>query len=166
MAEQALRYDYTMPFADGTDNITQAIRGLVNSYPELPEDDEIAFSMLDVDSGKALFPTSSVVILSEIADITGHVEQTCMYQFLIVYRVSGLTESRKANIKEWLDALGRWLEKQEVNGNKLEEYPKLKGMEFKTIARTSQAYLHSANNDKVEDWAISINATYTKEFDR
>jgi len=168
MAEQKiLGYDYSMPYADGTDNVTTALRELLNSYPELSTSDEITFSVLDTDSGKAMFPTSSVAILNEIEDVTGHVEQTCVYPFMVIYRVSGLTENRKANVKEWLDNLGRWLEKQEVNGNVIESYPTLtKGKEFTKIARTSQGYLYNTSEDKVEDWAISIQATYTNEFDR
>lgn len=168
MAEQKiLGYDYSMPYADGTDNITRALRELLNSYPELSASDEITFSVLNADSGKAMFPISSVAILSEKEDITGHVEQTCVYPFMVIYRTSGLTENRKANVKEWLDNLGRWLEKQEVKGNILNNYPALTGdMEFKKIARTSQGYLYNTNEDKVEDWAISIQATYTNEFDR
>lgn len=168
MAEQKiLRYDYSMPYADGTDNITTALRELLNSYPELSASDEITFSVLNTDSGKAMFPTSSVAVTNEIIDITGHVEQTCAYAFIVLYRTSGLTENRKANVKEWLDNLGKWLERQEVKGNILESYPTLSsGMEFKTIARTSQAYLYNTSEDKVEDWGISIQATYKNEFDR
>lgn len=165
--EKILGYDYSMPYADGTDNVTTALRELLNSYPELSASDEITFSVLDTDSGKAMFPASSVAILKEIEDVTGHVAQTCIYPFIVLYRTSGLTENRKAAVKEWLDNLGRWIEKQEVNGNKLESYPVLSGnREIKKIARTSQSYLYNTNEDKVEDWAISIQAIYTNEFDR
>ena len=61
MAEQKIvGYDYTMPYADGTDNVTTALMNLLNSYPGLDENDEITFSTLEVNSGKAMFPVSSV----------------------------------------------------------------------------------------------------------
>lgn len=172
MAEQQkiVGYDYSIPRADGMDNVTTALRELLNSYPGLSSTDEITFSVLETDSGKAMFPTSSVAILNEKKDITSHVTQTCIYPFLLVYRTSGLSENRKANVKEWLDTLGKWLEKQKVTIDnveyQLDDYPDLTGdREFTKIARTSQSHLYNTTEDKVEDWAISIQATYKNEYD-
>lgn len=171
MAEQKIvGYDYTMPYADGTDNVTTALMNLLNSYPGLDENDEITFSTLEVNSGKAMFPVSSVMILSEKKSITGHVTQTCAYPFVLIYRASGISEIRKAKIKEWLDNLGRWLSMQPVNINnevyKLNSYPELSGeREFEKISSTSQGYLYGVTEDKAEDWAISIQATYKNEYD-
>ena len=171
MAEQKIvGYDYTMPYADGSDNITIALKQLLNSYPGLNSNDEITFAVLENTSGKAMFPTSSVVILTEKKSITGHVKQTCAYPILLIYRASGLSENKKVKIKEWLDKLGRWLEKQpiEIDGSlhRLGSYPKLTGeQQFEKISATSQGYLYAVTEDKVEDWAISIQAAYINEYD-
>jgi hypothetical protein len=74
-------------------------------------------------------------------------------------------------VKEWLDTLGRWLEKQvvKVNGQEeqLTEYPPLTGTrQFTTIRRMSGGYLDSTNENKSENWAIYINARYTNIFKR
>lgn len=156
---------------DGFDVVTTALRELINQYPALSDGDEITFSMLDDASGKALFPVSGSVIETEKESITGHVTQVCLYPFCIIYRASGLSENRKANVKEWLDNLGKWLEKQEVTIKnvtyKLEEYPVLTGnRKFLSIDRQTPAYLDSTNENKSENWAINISARYQNDFDR
>lgn len=166
MAEEILGYDI-----DGQEVISTAIMDLLNKYPAIDKymDDYIAYATLDEKKGKAIFPTSGSAILSEEKDITGHTEQICEYPFIVIYRLSGLTESRREQVKEWLDNLGRWLEKQTiVIGTveyKLEEYPALtRGRKFDSIKRTSAAFLDSINEAKAENWAINISAIYKNEF--
>lgn len=171
MANKPLFYDFSVPRADGTDNITLTIKNLLNTYPKLEPTDEVEFQTLDSTSGKAFFPTNSVAIMNEEEDITEHVKQECVYNFLFLYRTSGLNEKRKQTVKEWLDTLGRWLERQtiDVDGEPvtLESYPALSdGKEFKYFKRQSQAYLYATNENKVEDWGISLQAMYINEFDR
>lgn len=163
MAEE-LRYDL-----ESFDIVTQALRELVNSYPALSGMDEIAFSVLDAEGGKAMFPTSGAVIQSQLEDITGNVEQHCLYPFTVVYRGAGLSENRKAEVKEWLDNLGKWLEKQPIKVKgavyKLDSYPELSGnRKFEKIERTSPAFLFETNEDKVEDWIVSIQARYVNTY--
>lgn len=153
------------------DVITAALRDLVNEYPALGEDDTIDFSVLGEDSGKAMFPVSGGVIETEKESITGHVTQVCLYPFYVIYRGAGISENRKAAVKEWLDNLGKWLEKQPitVNGEEytLEEYPALTGgRKFLSIDRQSPSYLDSTNENKSENWAIYISARYQNEFDK
>lgn len=155
---------------DGQEVISTALMDLLNSYPNLMGD-EFKYATLADSKGKAIFPTSGSAIREEIRDVTGHVEQTCDYPFIVIYRASGLTESRKEKVKEWLDNLGRWLEKQPIIINDseyvLDEYPTLtRGRKFQSIKRTSVAYLDSLNEDKAENWAINITATYKNEFDQ
>ncbi len=155
---------------DGYDLITKALWDLVNDYPDL-EGDFIAFADVDSEDGTAFIPTSGAVILSDIADITGHVTQTCIYPFTIIAKAGGLSERRKVNFKEWLDNLGRWLERQPVKiGNnfyQLERYPTLTGdREIQKIERTQPCYLSEVGEDNVETWVISLQATYRNEFDR
>lgn len=165
MAEKEIKYD-----VDGEEAITSALRELINEYPALSEDDEIQFATLGADNGKAMFPVSGAVISTERESVTGHVTQTCVYPFYVVYRASGLSENRKAAVKEWLDNLGKWLERQEVTINKepqkLARYPTLSGdREFTSIDRQTPAYLDGTNENKSEDWAIYISAHYRNEYD-
>lgn len=165
-AQKQVRYDI-----DGYEIVTAAIRNLVNNYPGIPPDDEITFSVLGEDSGKAMFPVSGSVIETEKESITGHVVQTCLYPFYVIYRAGGLSEERKAAVKEWLDNLGKWLERQIVviddEEMALEDYPLLtRGREFLSIERQTPAYLDSVNDNKSENWAIYISARYRNEFDR
>lgn len=164
--QKQVRYDI-----DGYDIVTTALRELINQYPGLSDVDEITFSTLNENDGKAMFPVSGAIIETEKESITGHVNQVCLYPFYVIYRQALLTENRKADIKEWLDTLGKWLEMQPVtiNGENctLSEYPPLTGnREFLSIDRQTPAYLDSTNDNKSENWAIYISARYRNEFDR
>ena len=88
-----------------------------------------------------------------------------------MYRAANLTANRKLSVKEWLDRLGRWLERQTVTINetehRLEEYPPLTGSrKFLSIERDTPAFLESVAENKTEDWQISISARYMCEFMR
>lgn len=164
--EKQVRYDL-----DGYDTITEALRQLLNQYPGLVPGDEITFSVLDEDAGKAMFPITGGIIETERESITGHVTQVCQYPFYVIYRVAGITEDRKAYIKEWLDNLGRWLEKQAVmilnEEYKLESYPHITGnRKILSINRQTPAFLDSTNENQSENWAIHISARYQYEFDK
>lgn len=166
MAEEIIGYDL-----DGYEAVTNALRMLVNEYPALEDGEKIAFGVLGEDEGLAMFPSSSAVIQSERVDITDHVTQTCMYPFYIYYRAGSLTENRKANVKEWLDDLGRWLERQpiELDGStvQLAGYPPLtKNRKFTDIKRQTQAYQAVVNGNQTEDWVLYLNARYRNEYDK
>lgn len=168
MAEEQKQMQYDI---DGYDVVTTAIRELTNRYPGIPPNDEIAFSELGEDSGKAMFPISGAIIESEKESITGHVTQVCLYPFYVIYRAGGLAENRKAAVKEWLDNLGKWLERQivKIDGTEylLTEYPELTGnRKFLSINRQTPGYLDSTNENQSENWAIYISARYQNEFDR
>ena len=161
MAEQKqVKYDI-----DGYEAVTSALRELINQYPALSTNDEIAFASLDEDSGKAMFPISGAAVETEITSITGKVTEVCLYPFYIIYRAAGLSENRKANVKEWLDNLGKWLEQKKVliNGTEyqLKELPPLTdGRKFLSIIRQTTAYLDTVNENQSENWAIYISARY------
>ena len=166
MAKDSIVYD-----VDSYDIITTAIKELLNKYPGLSEDDEIAFSVIAEEDGKAFFPTSGAVVLNEIRDITGHIEQTCLYPFIVMFKASGLSETGKANAKEWLDNLGKWLERQLIMVNgvqyQLTKYPTLTGnRELMEIKRTTPSYLLENSTDRVDSWAINITAQYRNEYDK
>lgn len=163
---QNIQYD-----SAGYDLLTPAIRDLIDTFPGLDTGESFSFSMLNGEYGQAIFPTTGAVVQYERESITGHVEQMCLYPFTVVLRVSGQTQNRKANAKEWLDMLGRWLEMQPITIGettyKLDEYPELNGdAKIMDISRTTPAYLTVTNADMSEDWVISIQARYRNEFDR
>lgn len=165
MAEQKqVKYD-----VDGYDAVTSALMELLNQYPALSVDDEIGFSTLGEDSGKAMFPVSGAVIETERRSVTGKVTEVCLYPFYVIYRASGLNEKNKARIKEWLDTLGKWLEQKKVliDGKEyqLEKLPPLTdGRKFLSIERQTPSYLDTVNENQNENWAIYISARYQYEY--
>lgn len=167
MAEQKqVKYDI-----DGYDAVTSALRELLNQYPGLSVGDEIAFSTLEEESGKAMFPISGAVVETEKTTITGKVTKVCLYPFYVIYRASGLNEKRKEKVKEWLDTLGKWLEQQTViiDGEeyRLEEYPPLTGgRKFLSVERQTPSYLDTVNENQSENWAIYISARYQYEYQK
>ena len=168
MAEKkkVVKYDI-----DGFEAITPAIRSLVNEYPGLTDGDEIAFATLANDKGKAMFPVTGASIETEKTSVTGRVVQICLYPFFVIYRGSGLSESRKAAVKEWLDDLGKWLEKQPITVKgetyTITDYPELTGNRtILEIKRTSPAYLESVEANKAENWAISISVRYRNVYQK
>ena len=162
------------------DIITNAIMDLLNTYAAL-YGKSVSFSDLDADYGYTMYPSSGAVIVSQIHDILGHTTQNCQYNFNVMYHVGSLREHQKITAKEWLDRLGRWLEKQPItveetvtnNGTTttqevvytLSEYPALTGnRKFTEIQRTSPATLTGIESNGVEQWSIGITARYVNEF--
>ena len=98
MAEQKeIKYDL-----DGYDIITNALMTLLNQYPGLGSD-EIRFSTFGTESGIAMFPSIGAVVENERQSVTGKVYQSCNYPFNIVYKVAGVSESNKIQVKDFLD---------------------------------------------------------------
>ena len=153
----------------GEDIITNALVDLVNQYPKLETGETIKFGTLSESGGISFFPMSGAVIERDTTDILGNHEQICNYPFFIYYRASGLSENRKVSVKEWLDDLGRWLEKQPITvggtTSILTDYPLLSGnRKFLTIRRTTPATLDSVGNGQEENWAIRLVARYQNNF--
>ena len=156
---------------DGEELITNALMGLVNSYPGLEKGDKFTFAQLDDDEGLAIFPSTGAFIYEERQSITGHITQMCQYPFTAVYRASGLNQKRKINAKEWLDKFGRWIEKKPVVINgveyKLTEWPELsESRQIRDVARQSPAYLIDVPDNKSENWICEITIRYRTEYDR
>ena len=164
--DKIVKYDL-----DGISIITDALIGLLNEYPGLVNGEEITFANLDEEGGITVMPISGAVIETEKQDVTDHVTQVCLYPFYVIYREKDLSGHRKIKVKEWLDALGVWLEMQPISINQevyqLETYPKLSGnRQFLSIERQSPAYLDANEEDATENWVIYISARYQNEFDR
>lgn len=155
---------------DGPEAISSVLLNLLNQFPGLGTR-TITFSTLKETSGIGFFPTSGAAILSEKEDITGHVKQVCLYPFTIVYRSAPQTEAQKLRVKEFLDTLGKWLERQPVVINEVRHqlgaYPALAtGRVIKSVGRSNPAHLDTAYQDGIEDWAISATLRYENEFDK
>lgn len=156
---------------DGAEAVSKVLLELLNKFPGLENGKMIEFSTLNETSGIGFFPTSGAALLFNKKDITGHVKQTCLYPFSVIYRAAPQSGTQKIRIKEFLDALGKWLELQPVVINekiyKLTEYPNLfsDNRIITSISRTNPAHLNAVYNNGVEDWVISATLKYENEFD-
>lgn len=156
---------------DGSEAVSSVLLTLLNTFPGLGTR-KVLFSTLAETSGIGFFPTSGAAILSDTEDITGHVKQVCLYPFTIVYRSAPRSEEQKLKVKEFLDTLGKWLERQPVTINgteyQISTYPTLSSGNrvIKSISRSNPAHLSAAYQDNVEDWAISATLRYENEFDK
>ena len=162
--KQQVKYDM-----GGFDELTQAIRALVNTYPGLAEGEQIAFATLRDSGGMALFPGDGAVIEQEHDSITGRVRQVCRYPFVVLYRGGGLSENSRVSAKGRLDTLGRWLGRQPVTicgqTYRLEEYPALPaGRRFLSFSIQAPGYLHERDEHQIETWAVALTARYENIF--
>lgn len=157
---------------DGADAMSSVLLGLLNQFPGLIDGNKIVvFTMMTETSGIGFYPVSGPAVQNDNEDVTGHVKQVCVYPFSVVYRSAPKSEKQRIRIKEFLDALGRWLERQPVMISDVEQqltsYPTLTtGRRIKSISRTSPAYLNAAYQDGIEDWIIGAQMIYENEFDR
>lgn len=157
---------------DGAEAVSKVLLALLNTFPGLENGKKVQFSTLSETSGIGFYPTSGSALLSDKEDITGHVTQVCMYPFSIIYRAAPKTDLQKIRIKEFLDALGKWLELQPVVINeethKLTKYPVINigNRVIKSISRTNPAHLNATYDDGVEDWIISATLKYENEYDK
>lgn len=156
---------------DGSELMSKVLLDLLNTFPGLSDDKKVAFSTLEKTTGIGFFPTSGAAILTDKKDVIGHVSQTCLYPFTIVYRASPSSEQQRIRIKEWLDTLGKWFEQAPVKVNdethQLKSYPTIAddSRVIKSITRTQPAHLARKYEDDVEDWELSGSLHYTNEYD-
>lgn len=155
---------------EGSDIVSRVLLELLNDFPGL-DGKKVTFSTLEETSGIGFFPSTGAVLESNRESITGHVFQRCAYPFSVVYRSAPKTEVQKMRVKEYLDALGRWLEQQPVTIKdteyRLDAYPELEaGRTIRSIHRTSPAHLNAAYQDGIEDWTISATLRYEAEYDK
>lgn len=163
MAQDNVQYDI-----NGYKVITKAMRELLNQFPLLRDNEQFDFSTIAEDEGLAFYPTSGAVIQNKKEDITGWVEQNCYYPMIVFNRAGGLSQNGKADTKEWLDTLGRWLARHviEVDGKEyqLTQYPPLNGNYEFTDISSAPSYLLDSTDDKIDTWAIEITATYKHKY--
>ena len=155
---------------EGSEAVSSVLLDLLNQFPGLPDGKAIAFSTLQETSGIGFFPTTGAALLSNVESITGKVRQVCLYPFDIVYRASPKSEKQRMRIKEFLDVLGKWLERQPVTiqgtTERLETYPSLESGNriIKSITRSTPAFLNAVYETGVEDWIISGQLTYNNDY--
>lgn len=156
---------------EGSDLMSKVLLQLLNTFPGIADGNSIKFSTLDKDKGIGFFPTSGAAILNKDEDICGHVKMTCLYPFTIIYRAAPSNEQQRIRIKEWLDMLGKWLERAPVVINdttyQLDDYPVLANDSrvIVSITRTQPGHLARAYEDGIEDWELSGNLHYENEYD-
>ena len=156
---------------DGFDYVTNALMSLINSFPGLDEGERFTFATIPNEDGLSVIASSGSFIIEHHESITDYVWEVCAYPFTVIYRASGLNQSRKIAAKEWMDTLAKWLTRQTVwiNGQEyhLEKWPALsEGRRIKTITRQSPAYLASINEDTSENWVMDLIIQYHNEFER
>lgn len=154
---------------EGAAALTEALRALVNRAPGLAPGEKIAFATLGQTEGLAMFPGDGAVVEQERRSVTGKVRQVCRYPFTVLCRGGALTEERRAALKERLDGLGRWLDRQSVTAEgqrfRLEEYPPLgDGRRFLDVSIQSPACLCERDEHQIETWAVALTARYENIF--
>lgn len=143
---------------------------LLNTYPGLGGKN-VLFSSLSHDNGFALFPSTGAAVASSRESITGHVREKRLYPFNLVYRAALKTEAQRVKVKEMLDNIGKWLQRQPVIVSgaevQLSGYPDLtSGGVITSIERTGQSYLFGAYDNGIEDWVLPCVIKFDVEFDR
>lgn len=161
MSEQ-IRYDVS-----GNSVMTKILDELICSFPGWATE-EPTFSSVGKEKGVGWYPVSDAIITSEKRTITGCVHQECQYPFYVLYRFSGGPENTRIAIKEKLDMLGEWLEKQEISIGaekyRLDTYPSFAGREIKSIRRTTPSYNANMYENGVSDWVVYITVTYQNDY--
>lgn len=151
------------------ETISTILKSLLNSFPGL-DGKEIVFSSLRTKQGFTFYPVSGTAVTNTKEDITGGVTQICEYKFSIVYRFAPQSEEHRFRVKELLDNIGKWLERQPVRANGEVHhlvYPTLPGgMKIKSITRLGAGRIEAAFQDGVEDWSIPITLQYENKFER
>lgn len=155
---------------EGTDVVSTVLLTLLNRFPGL-DGREIMFSTLTETSGISMFPTSGAVVIENRENVLGEVHQVCAYPFDIIYRAALKTDKHKLRVKEFLDALGKWLERQPVTildtVYHLTEYPEIgERRRIVSIMRTTPAFLNAIIQDGVEDWMFSGQLRYEVDYNK
>lgn len=152
----------------GSEVMTKAIDELINRFPGWTEEEEVVFSFISDNSGVAWYPVSGAVIEREKKTIVGEVRQTCQYPFYVLYRTASTSEHLRINVKEKLDKLGEWLERQEITVSrqnyKLDRYPEIGGRKINSIRRTTPSYNANNYDDGICDWVVYITVQYENNY--
>lgn len=164
--KQQVKYD-----VESFDVLTEAVRALVNRFPDLGPGEKIAFATLRENGGMAMYPGDGAVVDEEHRSVTGRVRQVCRYPFVVLVCGGGMNEESRAVAKERLDCLGRWLAGQPVRLDeqiyRLERYPPLSGgRRFLDFSVQAPACLYERDEHHVETWAVTLAARYENIYQK
>lgn len=150
----------------GFEEITQAVRVLLNQFPGLAEDEEVNFETFE--DGNLIFSNDSgALVYNEKEDVTGGKTQECRYPFYLVYRRTLTTERGKLIAYQFLDTFGKWLCNEPTvyeHTKPPAEYPKLSGGRKITRIRRNLIYGQDPAEDGTQDWVLPVIVEYTNEF--
>ena len=156
--------------AEGYEILTEAMKGLLNQYPGLYDDEKIKYEELESGSGISFYADTGALVFSEKEDICGMMHQVCQYPFIVVYRTASEKERQKLSVQEFLDNLGKWIcrEPVTVNGKetRLSAFPTLsRGRVIKRISRDN-SYGTEPNANVVQDWLLPITVKYNYDWEK
>lgn len=143
--------------------LREALLALLNRFPGL-DGENITYQELEDSYGICMAPESSPVVMSQNTDIVGGVHRNCQFSFLVVYRTDTSDEEQKLRVSKFLDDIAAWLCKDPVDDYRLTGYPALTGGRTITGATRSNVYAFEENENKSQDWAVSITVQYTHDF--
>lgn len=153
MASKRKKQEVRIDPVDSKD-LTNAIMGMLNEYPDLAEGERFAFARLEETGGLAMYPGTGAVIEEEHRSVTGKVRQVCRYPFILLSKAGGLSEERRRGAKEWMEAVARWLEQRK-------DMPALTGgRTLQGFSMQSPGYLYDVDESKAEIWAVELAARY------
>ena len=140
------------------ESFTMLLLNTLNEYPDLMEGEKIVFGDSSHNSGLAMYPIAGALVLSETQDVLGMIDSSRQYPFTIVYKVAQGSANLAISIKDFLDNMGKWLERQDLSRKVSEE------ITINDIKRQTVAALDSVEEDGTQNWTVSISLNYTKRY--
>lgn len=138
--------------------LTKPLLDFLNRYPNLQFGESIVFGDASHKDGLAMYPIGGALVVSETEDITGGHESNRQYPFYVVHKGGTGSSNRAISIKDFLDELGAWCERQDYSSLNTSE------IEVTAIDRQTVAAMESIEEDGTENWTIAISLFYTKRW--
>lgn len=143
--------------------LREALLSLLNQFPGL-DDNKITYQELEDSYGICMAPESGPVVLTSRTDIVGGVHRSCQFSFLVIYRTDTSDEAQKLYVSKFLDGLAAWVCREPAEDYDRATYPALTGGRTITGATRSNVYAFVENENKSQDWAVSITVDYTHDY--
>lgn len=154
---------------EGFDSLKRAALALLSAYPGLGSREIVFEDLPENRSGLGIGADAGAQILSERRSITDYVRQSCQMPFFVIYRTAADRESEKLRVADFLDRLGRWLTRQnvEIDGtsHKLTAYPVLQGNRKITGMTVFNSYAAVPSESGFQDWYLPVAMNYTNEYE-
>lgn len=152
---------------DGFEEITRAVKELLNSFPGLHDGEEVKFEELDAGNGIAFSNNSGALVYNEKRSITGIIHQECRYPFFLVFRTNSSMERQKLVAQQFLDVFGKWLcrEPNIYERNTVPvDYPNLTNKRMITRITRDNLYAQDPQKDGTQDWILPVTVEYTNKY--